>query len=137
MVHKIIVKVALATTLLAALAVSANASPFFFSTGTTDGKMAAATRPDSTGKFEIETGDDFVVTNETSITSATFTGLITGATTANIGQVTAEIYRVFPNDSNAGRTPQVPTRANSPSDVAFDFRSTAPSQGILPSPPVF
>jgi hypothetical protein len=131
MVHKIIVKVALATTLLAALAVSANASPFFFSTGTTDGKMAAATRPDSTGKFEIETGDDFVVTNETSITSATFTGLITGATTANIGQVTAEIYRVFPNDSNAGRTPQVPTRANSPSDVAFDFRSTAPSPGNL------
>jgi hypothetical protein len=36
------------------------------------------------------------------------------------------MYRVFPNDSNTNRTPNVPTRLNSPSDVAFDSR-TAPS----------
>ena len=35
-----------------------------------------------------------------------------------------EIYRVFPKDSDAVRTPRVPTRANSPSDVAFDSRDS-------------
>ena len=131
MVHKIVVQVAVATTLAAALAVSANASPFSFSTGNTDGKMAAASRPDSPGRSEIETGDDFALTGETLVTGATFTGLITG-TTPTIGGVTAEIYRVFPFDSNVGRTsgsplfstPQVPTRVNSPSDVAFDSRTS-------------
>jgi hypothetical protein len=50
-----------------------------------------------------------------------------------IGEVAVEIYRVFPNDSDVGRTSgaptfsttQVPTRKNSPSDVAFADRSTA------------
>jgi hypothetical protein len=36
-----------------------------------------------------------------------------------------EIYRVFPLDSNTARTPNVPTRANSPSDVALDSRSSS------------
>jgi PEP-CTERM motif len=75
-----------------------------------------------------------VTTGPTSITSATFTGLLTGgATVANVGEVVVEIYRVFPNDSDVGRTsgpptfstPQVPTRVNSPSDVALDRRDTA------------
>lgn len=30
------------------------ATPFFFSTGDPDGKIATATRPESAGKFEIE-----------------------------------------------------------------------------------
>ena len=34
-----------------------------------------------------------------------------------------EIYRVFPADSNTARTIHVPTRANSPSDVALTDRS--------------
>jgi hypothetical protein len=141
MVDKIVVRVALATALVAALAAPGNASSFFFNTGNPDGKMAAASRPNSapsgTPSNEIETGDDFVVPNDTaSISSATFTGLlVNGATTANIGQVTAEIYRVFPNDSNVGRTsgpptfstPQVPTRVNSPSDVEFASRSNTNS----------
>jgi hypothetical protein len=38
--------------------------------------------------------------------------------------VVVEIYRVFSKDSDAGRTPRVPTRANSPSDVAFDSRDS-------------
>jgi hypothetical protein len=108
------------------LLVPASADPFFFSTGDVTASMASASRPISAGKFEIESADDFVTNApQTSITSGTFTGLITGgATTANIGAVTVEIYRVFPNDSDTTRTPQVPTRANSPSDVEFVGRST-------------
>lgn len=117
--------------ILAALLVApAFADPFFFSTGNPDGKMAAATRPSSAGKFEIETGDDFVLTSPTLINSATFIGLLSGGTT--IGEVGVEIYQVFPNDSNVARTsgpptfstPQVPTRVNSPSDVALVGRDT-------------
>ena len=101
----------------------ANATPFFFSTGDPDGRMAAASRPSSGGQFEIETGDDFALTTATTLTSATFTGLIPTGSTVN--DVVIEIYRVFPNDSDTGRTPQVPTRVNSPSDVAFDSRDSA------------
>ena len=115
-------------------ALPAAADPFFFSTGNPDGKIATATRPSSTGKFEIESADDFVLTGRTAITSATFTGVLTGsATTADIGEVRVEIYRVFPALSDVGRTsgaptfstPQVPTRVNSPSDVELDDRDTA------------
>jgi hypothetical protein len=106
----------------------AAADEFTFSTGNPDGKIATATRPESAGKFEIESADDFGLTAQTSITGATFTGLLTGGST--IGQVVVEIYQVFPNDSNVGRTSgppvfsttQVPTRVNSPSDVALDSR---------------
>ena len=115
--------------------IPANADVFSFNTGAVTNLMASASRPDSAGKFEIESADDFVTTApQTLITSATFTGLLTGgATTANIGSVTVQIYRVFPNDSNVARTsgpptfstPQVPTRVNSPSDVELVGRSTA------------
>jgi hypothetical protein len=123
MVHKIVVQVALTTALAAGLAVSGNASPVIFSTGNTTNFMAAASRPDSAGKFEIETADDFFLTSETLVTGATFTGLITG-TTPTIGNVAAEIYNIFPLDSNTVRIPQVPTRANSPSDVALATRTS-------------
>jgi len=108
------------------------ATPFFFSTGDPDGKMGTASRP-TTGIFGIETADDFSLSQQTQITSATFTGLLTGgATAANINYVGVEIYRVFPNDSDVGRTSgpatfstaQVPTRVNSPSDVAFATRDS-------------
>jgi len=100
--------------------------------------MATATRPD-TAPFEIEAGDDFFLATGARINSASFDGLLvpnpTGGTPA-ISQVIVEIYRVFPADSNVGRTsgpptfstPQVPTRVNSPSDVAFDSRDSAASQ---------
>ena len=106
----------------------AAATPFFFSTGDPDAKMATASRPSTSGKFEIELADDFVLTQSTSLTNATFTGLLTGgATVADIGQVVVEIYRVFPKDSDVGRTSgpptfstsNVPTRVNSPSDNEF------------------
>src|SRR5215467_6237481 len=128
--------VSIAVTALAAMLASpASAGPsFFFSTGDPDGKMAADTRPSAGGKFEIEAGDDFVLTNPTSINHATFTGLLTGgAALSDIGNVRVEIYRVFPKDSDVARTsgpptfstPNVPTRVNSPSDVAFDSRDSA------------
>jgi hypothetical protein len=103
----------------------AAADSFFFSTGNPDGRMATTTRPSGpsgSGIQETETGDDFVLTQQTSITSATFTGLI--PSTANITGVVVELYHVFPNDSNTTRTPNVPTRANSPSDVEFDSRAS-------------
>ncbi len=104
--------------------VSAGAeTPFFFSTGNPDGKMATATRPDTGGPFEIESADDFVLTRTTSITSATFTGLLPAAAPlSDIGEVVVEIYRVFPNNSTFPPSGNVPSRVNSPSDVAFDSR---------------
>jgi len=121
-------------------AMPAAADPFTFNTGNVTNLIATATRPESTGKFEIESADDFFLTNSASITNATFTGLITGPSPlSNIGEVRIEIYRVFPNDSDVGRTsgpptfstPQVPTRVNSPSDVEFDDRDTSPAPGNL------
>jgi hypothetical protein len=89
--------------------------------------IGIATRPDSAGLFEIEAADDFVLPSPTSITSASFVGiLVPGAGGApSISGIVAEMYRVFPLDSDAGRTPNVPTRANSPSDIAFDERDGA------------
>ena len=88
--------------------------------------MAMATRPD-TAPFEIETADDFIIGDPVSITSAAFTGLLVSPTggTTSISQVAVEIYRVFPLDSNTVRLPNVPTRNNSPSDVAFDSRDSS------------
>lgn len=120
------------------------AVPFFFSTGNTDGKIATASRPSSTGKIEIESADDFVVTGgNLSLTSATFQGLIpTGASLSSIGSVGVEIYRVFPLDSDVTRTSgaptfstsQVPTRVNSPSDVEFASRDSGSGGGLTFTP---
>ena len=116
-----------ATSILLAMmfASAAGAQPFAFSTGNPDGKMALASRPDSPGKPEIEAADDFVLTSETAITHATFTGLL--PTSGSVQAITLEIYRVFSLDSNTARTPLVPTRVNSPSDVDFESRSSSPS----------
>jgi hypothetical protein len=128
---KLFVSAAILSSLVSAI--PATASPVFFNSGAPDGLLAAASRPSSGAPFEIETADDFAVTNHTLINSATFTGLITGgATVSDVGNVTVEIYRIFPLDSNVARTsgpptfstPQVPTRVNSPSDVALDSRSS-------------
>jgi hypothetical protein len=109
-------------------------TPFSFSTGNPDGLMATATRPDSPGKFEIESADDFVITHSTSITSATFTGLLPiDAPLSDIGEVVVEIYRVFPKDSQDPPSMKVPTRVNSPSDVAFDSRDSTSGLTFTPS----
>ena len=113
----------------------AYADVILFSTGAATNQMATASRPDSAGQFEIESADDFPITSPTSVNSATFTGLITSApgVIPTIGEVRVEIYRIFPTDSDVGRTsgsptfstPNVPTRVNSPSDVEFADRDTA------------
>jgi hypothetical protein len=116
-------------------AAAAAETPFSFSTGDPDGKMATAARPDTGGKFEIESADDFILDAMTAITGASFTGLLAGTSLSSIGDVRVEIYRVFPKDSGVGRTsgpptfstPQAPTRVNSPSDVALAERDIASS----------
>jgi hypothetical protein len=113
----------------------AAADPFFFSTGNPDSLMATASRP--SGASKIESTDDFVTTAPTTlINGASFTGLLPpGTLLSNITRVVVEIYRVFPKDSDVGRTsgpptfstPQVPTRINSPSDVVFASRDSSAS----------
>ncbi len=108
------------------LSSSASADSFSFTTGAPDGRIALASRPSTGGVLEIESADDFLLSAPTILTGGTFTGLLpAGVSLADIEQVRVEIYRVFPNDSDATRTPNVPTRANSPSDVEFDDRDTA------------
>ena len=123
-------KLAVSAALIGLLpAAPAIADTTFFSTGVPDGKIATASRPDTAG-FEIESADDFVLTHGTSITDATFTGLIPSGAKAT--SVIVEIYRVFPKDSDTTRTSgpptfktsQVPTRVNSPSDVEFADRDS-------------
>lgn len=124
----------LASCIAAATALILSASPafadaLFISTGDPDGKMAMATRPSGNGKIEIETGDDFLLSQNSQITNISFTGLLAGSgvTTSNISQIVVEIYRVFPVDSTVPPSANVPTRNNSPSDVAFDSRDSQAS----------
>src|SRR5262249_28708738 len=111
-------------------------SVFLFSTGLPDGKVATIAEPanDHNSQVEFESADDFALTTETRIKHASFTGLLTGgATPKDVSNLVVEIYRVFPNDSDVGRTSgpptfstdRVPTRVNSPSDVALDARDSA------------
>jgi hypothetical protein len=102
------------------LPAAATPTPFFFSTGNPDGKIATLSRTASPGKLETETADDFVTTAATNITDATFTGLIVGgATPANVKDVEIELYHVFPIDSAFPPDGRVLTRTNSPSDNNF------------------
>jgi hypothetical protein len=103
----------------------AHADPYVFSTGTVDGRMAALSRP---GASETETADDFIIAQHTNVTHATFTGLLTNdVPLSSITDVQVEIYRVFPKDSSTPPSGRVPTRNNSPSDVAFDSRALSAS----------
>jgi hypothetical protein len=114
-------------------------STFVFSTGSPDGRIATIAEPANAhnSNVEFESADDFVLTTNTEITHATFTGLLTGgAKPREVKNVVVEIYRVFPNDSDVGRTSgpptfstsKVPTRVNSPSDVAFTSSDSAHKQ---------
>jgi hypothetical protein len=107
---------------------SAFAGPIVYNNLTPNNQIAIASRPDAGGSFEIETGDDFSLDAHTLITSASFIGLIVPGANGgafSISDIVAEMYRVFPLDSNIARTPNVPTRTNSPSDVALDSKDSA------------
>ena len=92
-----------------------------YSNDAPNGLIGVGSRPGVGGKIEIEAADDFILPVGGTVTGATFTGIITG-TSPVMGSLDVEIYRVFPKDSDTGRTPNVVTRTNSPSDVAFDIR---------------
>ena len=122
------------------LATPAWADPFFFNTGTVDGKLGALSQPATSDKLETETADDFILTETTTIAQATITGLIpSGTPLTNIENVEVEVYHVFPTDSDVGRTSgpplfstaQVPARLNSPSDVEIDDATRDGASGTL------
>jgi hypothetical protein len=92
---------------------------------TPNNMIGIAARPGLPGSFEIEAGDDFVATSPVSITSASFVGLEVSTGVPSVQDLVLEIYRVFPANSDTGRTPEVPTRVNSPADVAFETRDSA------------
>ena len=119
-------------TLASALVLCAYAVPVkadsVVNTGNPDGLMATASQPSSAGKLEIESADDFILSQNTAITGGTFIGLLpTGAALSSVLGVTIEFYRVFPLDSTNPPNGAVLTRVNSPSDVAFDSRSSSSS----------
>jgi hypothetical protein len=110
---------------------AANASPFSFSTGLPDGLIATGSRPSSPAGIEIESADDFILGSSTVLTNASFYGLIpSSASLSDITEVRVEIYRVFPKDSTNPPSGNVPTRKNSPSDIAFAERDDAAVGGL-------
>ena len=106
---------------------TAQAAAVVYNNLTPNNQMAMATRPSAGGKTEIEAADDFSLSLQTLVQSGSFVGLLTGAQPV-IGDVTVEIYRVFPLDSTTPPSTNVPTRNNSPSDNAFDSRMVSAGQ---------
>jgi hypothetical protein len=110
---------------VAGLAASAGAQTVVFSTNKPDLRMGVAARPEAENAVEIEAADDFVLTADTRLTGVNLVGLVPpGTPWCNITRVTVQVYRVFPLDSDPGRTARVPTRVNSPADVAFVSRDS-------------
>ena len=94
----------------------AAADAFMFSTGSPDGRIATLSRPNlGPGLIETETADDFILSQQTSLTQGTFTGLIPSG--ASVTRVEIEFYHVFPTDSAFPPSGNVISRTNSPADV--------------------
>jgi len=140
-----ILAVCLSLSALLLLAPRASATPFSFSTGMPDGKIATLSRPASTGLLETETADDFVLSECVLINEATFTGLLPlmAPLPSSINRVEVEIYHVFPDDSDVSRTSgpplfstaNVPTRVFSPADNEIDSATRDSSNQSLSFPP--
>ncbi|HXK21599.1 MAG TPA: PEP-CTERM sorting domain-containing protein [Myxococcota bacterium] len=121
------------------IAVSSRSATVLYNNDFPDGLIGTASRPDS-GSGERETADDFLLSSSANVTGAAFTGLVPADATVN--KVVVEIYRIFPLDSNVGRTSgaptfstsQVPTRVNSPSDVAFASRESGSDLQFVATP---
>lgn len=102
------------------------ADDFHMTTGSPDVSIATASRPASGSMTGIETADDFILSQQTSLTSGTFTGLLPSNTNlSNVQNVIVEFYRVFPLDSTNPPSGNVPQRSNSPSDVVFVSRDAS------------
>ena len=95
----------------------ATASSVVYSNLAVTDQIATASRPSTNGLVGIESADDFLLNGAAAITGVSFIGLLPSVTSIDLSQLGVEFYRVFPLDSNAARTPNVNTRANSPSDV--------------------
>jgi hypothetical protein len=115
------------------LAAPVCAASFTFDTGAPDGKLGALSRrPAGAGKLETETADDFLLQQTTVIKGATIRGLVpTGTPAASVVNVEVEIYHLFPLDSVIPPSGNVPSRANSPSDVEIDSATRAGDAGSL------
>ena len=114
------------------LTLPATADTFSFSTGTPDKRIGTLSRPASGGVIQTETADDFILGHATSITSATFFGLIpTGTPLSSISEVEIEFYHVFPGDSANPPSGNVPSRTNSPGDVEIDSATRDSADGSL------
>jgi hypothetical protein len=107
----------------------AAADSFTFSTGAPDGRIGTLSRPTGPGQIQTETADDFILSAQTSITQATFTGLIPSG--ANITKVEIEFYHVFPRDSANPPSGNVLTRNNSPADVEIAAATRDAAAGSL------
>jgi hypothetical protein len=133
-------KIAAALALTTSLATPLWADPFHFETGSPNGALGAASRRPGPGNVEIETADDFGVTETTVIREAKIFGLIpTGTSLADIQDVEVEVYHIFAVDSNVDRTSgsplfstaTSPTRVNSPSDQEIETATRALTDGTL------
>jgi hypothetical protein len=117
---------------LLALPPRASAVSFSFSTGAPDGLIGTLSRVGTAAQIQTETADDFVLTENTLINQATFTGLLpSGASLSSITNVEVEIYRVFPSDSANPPSAMVPTRVNSPADNEIGSATRDSSGGSL------
>jgi hypothetical protein len=111
---------------------SASAAPFSFTTGSPDGLIGTLSRPAGAGHIQTETADDFTLGAATSLTSATFTGLLpSGTPLTNISNVEIEFYHLFPVDSTSPPSGNVPTRAGSPADVEIGAATRDSAAGTL------
>jgi hypothetical protein len=104
-----------ALTFAAMLPLPAVADSFTFSTGLPDGRIATLSQPGGGLGVETETADDFILSQPTSLTQATFTGLIPSG--VSVTRVEIEFYHVFPTDSAFPPSGNVVSRTNSPADV--------------------
>jgi hypothetical protein len=105
---------------------------FSFTTGNPDSLMGAVSRRASPGKLETETADDFTLDQTTVIRRATIVGLApSGTQPQDFKDVEVEVYHVFPLDSAVPPSGNVPSRANSPSDVEIGTATRAASSGTL------
>jgi hypothetical protein len=101
------------------------AGSFTYSNLTPDGRIATLSIPAGNGHIETETADDFIISVPTLLTNASIIGLLpNGAPLSSISSLQVDLYNIFPLDSNPA-SGNVPTRANSPSDVSFVGRSLA------------
>jgi hypothetical protein len=74
---------------------SLQAGVISFSTGAPNGKMGSGSRPSGPSLLEIESADDFILSDSSAIDHATFTGLLTsGATLTTSAMFVARGHRV-------------------------------------------